>query len=248
MAAATGALVAIASTGLSISQAVESNKEKKKAQQAAAEAANQMKSVTEKNAYNDIQLPTLGFELAQQSADRQMQAALQTAQGAGAEAVIGSVPGMMQVGAEQQLQLAAMGNQAQMDLALQKAQAQQGVNFREATAQRDFAESQLIGAQLAASQAEENRQEAIKNAVQGFSQAVGSAGKAYSEYEEKRVKNPASKEASPYKPPTMPRYRTAANQGIVTGQSQFANVPVSPNYGVPLAPQPTSAYSAFMYP
>jgi hypothetical protein len=250
MAAATAVIsagVALAGVGLSVNQAVQADKERKRAQQAATAAANRMKNIKEENAFKDIQLPTLGFELAQQSIDRQMMAGIQTAQGAGAEAVIGALPGMMQVGAEQQLQLAAMGNQAQMDLALQKAQAQQGVNFREADAQRTMAESQLKGAQLAAATAEENKQAAIMSAVQGAGTVVDIAGKGVDAY---RMKNTtAQQQSSPYKAPTIPKYRTAANQGIVTGQSQFANVPVSPDYGTQLLPpQPSSAYSAFMYP
>lgn len=195
MAAATAVIsagVALAGVGLSINQAVQADKERKQAQQAATAAANRMKGIKEENAFKDIQLPTLGFELAQQSADRQMMAGIQTAQGAGAEAVIGTLPGMMQVGAEQQLQLAAMGNQAQMDLALQKAQAQQGVNFREAQAQRDFAESQLTGAQLAAATAEENKQAAIQGAVQGFGSAVGYAGEAVPLYQQQNKVNDIS--------------------------------------------------------
>jgi hypothetical protein len=185
MAAATTVIsagIALAGVGLSVNQAVQADKERKQAQQAATAAANRMKNIKEENAFKDIEMPTLGFELAQQSADRQMMAGIQTAQGAGAEAVIGALPGMMQVGAEQQLQLASMGNQAQMDLALQKAQAQQGVNFREAQAQRDFTESQLTGAQLAASSAEANKQAAIMSAVQSAGTAVNIAGKGVDAY------------------------------------------------------------------
>lgn len=185
MAAATAVIsagVALAGVGLSVNQAVQADKERKKAQQAATAAANRMKGIKEENAFKDIELPTLGFELAQQSIDRSMMAGLQTAQGAGAEAVIGAVPGMMQVGSEQQLQLASMGNEAQMDLALQKAQAQQGVNFREAQAQRDFAESQLIGAQTAAAQAQMNKQQAIQGAVEGIGSVVDIAGKGVEAY------------------------------------------------------------------
>jgi len=190
MAAATAVIsagVALAGVGLSVNQAVQADKERKRAQQAATAAANRMKNIKEENAFKDIQLPTLGFELAQQSIDRQMMAGIQTAQGAGAEAVIGALPGMMQAGSEQQLQLAAMGNQAQMDLALQKAQAQQGVNFREAEAQRAMAESQLTGAQLAAASAEANKQAAIQGAVSGAGSVVGSIGEAVPLYSQNRA-------------------------------------------------------------
>jgi hypothetical protein len=88
MAAATAVIsagVALAGVGLSINQAVQADKERKQAQKAATAAANRMKNIKEENAFKDIEMPTLGFELAQQSADRQMMTGIQTAQGAGAE-------------------------------------------------------------------------------------------------------------------------------------------------------------------
>jgi len=237
MAAATAVIsagVALAGVGLSVNQAVQADKERKRAQQAATAAANRMKNIKEENAFKNIELPTLGFELAQQSIDRSMMAGLQSAQGAGAEAVIGAVPGMMQAGAEQQLQLAAMGNEAQMDLALQKAQAQQGVNFREAQAQRDFAESQLKGAQLAAAQAEENKQAAISGAVEGVGSVVDIAGKGVDAYKMQKDLNnlKANKIAfdsmAPKKTPTVNLYE---------------------QYGIPLNNiQSNIDWSSFSYP
>jgi hypothetical protein len=248
MAAATAVIsagVALAGVGLSVNQAVQADKEKKRAQGAATAAANRMKNIKEENAFKNIEMPTLGFELAQQSADRAMMSGIQSVQGAGAEAVIGALPGMMQVGSEQQLQLAAQANEAQMGLEMAKAEAQQGANMRNTLGEREFAYAQLQGAQGAAAQAEMNKQQGIMGAVQGFGSAVGYAGEAVPLYQQQRT----TQQQSPYKTPTIPQYRTAANQGIVTGQSQFANVPVSPDYGTQLLPpQPSSAYSAFMYP
>lgn len=246
MAAATAVIsagVALAGVGLSVNQAVQADKERKRAQQAATAAANRMKNIKEENAFKDIEMPTLGFELAQQSADRAMMSGVQSVQGAGAEAVIGALPGMMQVGSEQQLQLAAQANEAQMNLDLQKAEAQQMANARNTMAEREFVQSQLEGAQTASAQAQLNKQAGISGAVQGFGTAVGYAGEAVPLYQQKR----AAQQTGPYTRPTIPQYRTAANQGIVTGQSQFANVPVSPDYGTQLITQPSSAYSALMY-
>jgi hypothetical protein len=96
---------------------------------------------------------------------------------------------MMQVGSEQQLQLAAQANEAQTDIALQKAQAQQGVNFREAQAQRDFRLMQLQGAQGAAAQSDMNKRAAIAGAVQGIGTAVGIAGKGIDAYKKDRQKS-----------------------------------------------------------
>jgi peptidoglycan hydrolase-like protein with peptidoglycan-binding domain len=182
-------------------------------------------------------MPTLGFELAQQSADRQMMAGIQTAQGAGAEAVIGALPGMMQVGAEQQLQLAAQANEAQSNLALQKAQAQQGVNFREATAQREMAQAQLEGSQLAAAQAEANKQAAIGSAVQGFGSAVGYAGEAVPLYQQNKAAQTTA--------------GTAAYLGGLTGNrgtvetAPSAQMPQQPMTG--MTPEQMKYLSSFRY-
>jgi hypothetical protein len=188
MAAATAVIsagVALAGVGLSVNQAVQANKDKKKAQSAATAAANRMKNIKEENAFKDIEMPTLGFELAQQSADRAMMSGVQSVQGAGAEAVIGALPGMMQVGSEQQLQLAAQANEAQMGLEMAKAEAQQGANMRNTLGEREFTYAQLQGAQNAAAQAEMNKQQGISGAVQGLGSAVGYAGEAAALYKNK---------------------------------------------------------------
>jgi hypothetical protein len=190
MAAATAVIsagVALAGVGLSVNQAVQADKERKRAQQSAAAAANRMKNIKEENAFKDIEMPTLGFELAQQSADRAMMSGIQSVQGAGAEAVIGALPGMMQVGSEQQLQLAAQANEAQMGLDLQKAQAQQMANARNTMAERDFVTMQLEGAQGAAAQAQENIYAGISGAVQGLGTAVGYAGEAVPLYQQQKA-------------------------------------------------------------
>lgn len=190
MAAATAVIsagVALAGVGMSVNQAVQADKERKKAQQAASAAANRMKNIKEENAFKDVEMPTLGFELAQQSADRAMMSGVQSVQGAGAEAVIGALPGMMQVGSEQQLQLAAQANEAQMGLEMAKAEAQQGANMRNTMAQREFATMQLQGAQGAAAQAQADKQAGIMGAVQGLGSAVGYAGEAVPLYQQNKA-------------------------------------------------------------
>jgi hypothetical protein len=188
MAAATAVIsagVALAGVGLSVNQAVQANKDKKKAQGAATAAANRMKNIKEENAFKDIEMPTLGFELAQQSADRAMMSGIQSVQGAGAEAVIGALPGMMQVGSEQQLQLAAQANEAQMGLAMAKAEAQQGANMRNTLGERDFVTMQLEGAQKAGAQAQANINAGISGAVQGLGSAAQYAGLSAALYKNK---------------------------------------------------------------
>ena len=188
MAAATAVIsagVALAGVGMSVNQAVQADKERKKAQQAATAAANRMKNIKEENAFKNIEMPTLGFELAQQSADRAMMSGVQSVQGAGAEAVIGALPGMMQVGSEQQLQLAAQANEAQMGLDITKAEAQQGANMRNTMAERELELYRLEGAQGAAAQAQANKQAGIAGAVQGLGSAAQYAGLSAALYKNK---------------------------------------------------------------
>jgi hypothetical protein len=190
MAAATAVIsagVALAGVGLSVNQAVQADKEKKRAQGAATAAANRMKNIKEENAFKNIEMPTLGFELAQQSADRAMMSGIQSVQGAGAEAVIGALPGMMQVGSEQQLQLAAQANEAQMGLDLKKAEAQQMANARNTMAEREMELFKLEGAQGAAAQAQANMNAGISGAVQGLGTAVGYAGEAVPLYQQQKA-------------------------------------------------------------
>jgi hypothetical protein len=141
-----------------------------------------MKNIKEENAFKNIEMPTLGFELAQQSADRAMMSGVQSVQGAGAEAVIGALPGMMQVGSEQQLQLAAQANEAQMGLEMAKAEAQQGANMRNTLGQREFLQSQIEGARTAQAQAQANVNAGITGAVQGLGTAVDIYGKGLEAY------------------------------------------------------------------
>jgi hypothetical protein len=190
MAAATAVIsagVALAGVGLSVNQAVQADKERKRAQQSATAAANRMKNIKEENAFKNIEMPTLGFELAQQSADRAMMSGIQSVQGAGAEAVIGALPGMMQVGSEQQLQLAAQANEAQMGLEMAKAEAQQGANMRNTMAEREMELFKLEGAQGAAAQAQANMNAGISGAVQGLGTAVGYAGEAVPLYQQQKA-------------------------------------------------------------
>lgn len=234
MAAATAVIsagVALAGVGMSVNQAVQADKERKRAQQAASAAANRMKNIKEENAFKNIDMPTLGFELAQQSADRAMMSGIQSVQGAGAEAVIGALPGMMQAGSEQQLQLAAQANEAQMGLELSKAQAQQEANARTAMAQREMALYELEGAQSAAAQAQANKQAGITGAIQGLGTAVGYASEAVPLYQQKRSGQlPISEAQSAWNQKMANTYFTSP-QGPMT-QQQAANYGMSLLSGV----------------
>ena len=105
---------ALAGMGMSIGQAVQAQKAKKVAQGAATAAANQIKGIKESNAFSSVQVPTLGFDLAQQGIDRTAASALGVAQGAGAEGVIGATGSINQGVKDSELELASQANQVAM--------------------------------------------------------------------------------------------------------------------------------------
>ena len=152
---------ALAGMGVSAVQAVKANKDKKAAAQAASQAAQNIANIKEINPFNQVQVPTLGFELAQQGIDRAAMSALSASQGAGAEGVIGGVSNLVQGVKGAELDLAAQANEAAYNRDVNEADAQSGINQRQADRTTDVETLRLKGAQQAQAQAEANKQAAI---------------------------------------------------------------------------------------
>jgi hypothetical protein len=171
MAAVTGTIVALGGLGLSAAQAIKANKDMKTASQAAQKAAGELKNIKEFNAFKQVQVPTLGFDLAQQSQAQATTQAMQSLQGAGAEGVIGGVGNVLQAGNEQALNLAAQAGQAQYQRDMAQAEAEQGIQGRKA--ERDFyaGMNELQSAQMERSAAEDRKNAAIE----GMFSAAGTA-------------------------------------------------------------------------
>ena len=85
MAAVTGAAIAVAGLGLSAAQAIKSSQDMKTANNAAKAAQNELSKISETNAFKQVQVPTLGLDLAQQSQAQRTASALSAVQSAGAE-------------------------------------------------------------------------------------------------------------------------------------------------------------------
>lgn len=176
MAAVTTAIsagVALAGMGVSAAQAVKANKDKKAAAQAASQAAQNIANIKEINPFNQVQVPTLGFELAQQGIDRAAMSALSASQGAGAEGVIGGVSNLVGGIKGAELDLAAQANEAAYNRDVAEATAQGGINQRQADRTFDLEAYRLEGAQAAQAQAEKNKQAAITGM---FESATAGAG------------------------------------------------------------------------
>jgi hypothetical protein len=163
---------ALAGLGTSVGQAVKNQKDKNNAQAAATQAANAIRDMKEVNAYEGLQVPTLGFELAQQGLDKSVVAALQTTQGAGAEGVIGGVGRINEAANAQELALAAEANEAEFDRDKLIAGAQQDINSNKFKQLSDLEISRLNNAQAAEYYAELRKRQAIGSAIGVTSSAL----------------------------------------------------------------------------
>ena len=171
MAAVTGAAIAVAGLGMSAVQAVKASQSMKKADNAAQAAKNDLAKISETNAFKQVQVPTLGLNLAQQSQAQRSASALSAVQSAGAEGVIGGVGQIMQAGNEQDLQLAAQADEAKFKRDAMQADAQTGINARKQEREYLIGTNEVQSENLRRAQAETNRNAAIEG-------MFGSAGNA----------------------------------------------------------------------
>lgn len=185
MAAVTSTIVALGGLGLSAAQAIKANKDMGIAQKASQKASNELKNIKEQNQFKAVQVPTLGFDLAQQASSQRDIQALNAIQGAGPEAVIGAVGQVSQAGVNEDLQLASTALNAQYERDLQQANAGQGIEGRRADREFNIGMGDKQDAELKRAEAQSRKTQAIE----GMVSSAGSALKAGSElvplYQEK---------------------------------------------------------------
>ena len=174
MAAVTGAAIAVAGLGMSAVQAVKASQSMKKADNAAQAAKNDLAKISETNAFKQVQVPTLGFNLAQQSQAQRSASALSAVQSAGAEGVIGGVGQIMQAGNEQDLQLAAQADEAKFKRDAMQADAQTGINARKQEREYLIGTNEVQSENLRRAQAETNRNAAIEGMFGSAANAIKS--------------------------------------------------------------------------
>ena len=177
MAAVTSTLVALGGVGLSAAQAIKANKDMKKAASQYGMAVNNMKQIKEVNQFKGVQVPRLGFELAQQGQDQQTQQAIAALQGTGAEGIIGGIGQLVGAGNEAYLGMAAQANQAQYQRDMAQAEAGQGIEARRAEREYNIGANDAIDASMRRSQAESNRNQAIGSAFSALGTAAGGIDK-----------------------------------------------------------------------
>jgi len=167
MAAITGTIIALGGLGISAAQAIKQNKAMKTAEAASQKASNELKNISEQNAFKQLQVPTLGTELAQQSQAQREQNITNVLQQTGAEGVIGGVGQLVSGGVTGDLQNAARLDDLKFERDAMQAQAQQGINSRKQQRELEIGLGEKSDAELRRAQAEKNRNAAIESAI-GF--------------------------------------------------------------------------------
>ena len=175
MAAVTGTLVALGGLGVSAAQAIGQNKAMKKAQAASDLASKELKAINEQNAFKQLQVPTLGTQLAQQSQAQRESQAINMLQGSGAEGVIGGVGQLALAGEKGDLDIAANLEQMKFERDAMQAQAQQGINSRKQERDYNIGMGEKQDAETRRANAEANRNAAIEGAFGFAGQALTSA-------------------------------------------------------------------------
>jgi hypothetical protein len=192
MAAITSALVAGAGLALNAYQTYQGVQQSEAAAKSASDIGAQQKMLAEQNRVAGVQVPQLGYQLAQQSGAQRTANQVQALQGAGAAAVLGGLPGVGQQGTNQDLQLAAQLDQAKYERDTFVAQQEQAMQARKIAQQNDFLTSQLQGAQMARAQGQAN-----VNA--GLTGAAGTLGALAVQYDKTRSLYDKQKEEAPNK-------------------------------------------------
>ena len=177
MAAVTSTIVALGGLGLSAAQAIKANKDMKIAGKASQDASNQLKGIKEQNAFKNVQVPTLGFDLAQQAGAQSDAQALSTIESAGAAGVIGATGQLAQVGLKRDLELAASAEKAQYSRDLEQANAEQGIEARRGEREFGIGMGEKKDAELRRAEAAKRRTAAINSMAASAGSALTGIGK-----------------------------------------------------------------------
>ena len=180
MPVATTAIIAggtaLAGMGMNIGQAVKANKQAKAAGQAAAAASQRMRDIKEQNMFAQVQVPTLGFEMAQQGIDRSTQAALESV-GGSIEGTIGAAGNIVGAAGEAEMGLAAQAGEAKLQRDMAQAGAGADIEARRGVRESEMYQDEITGARAAQTAAETAKAAAIEGAVGSLGTAAGSFGK-----------------------------------------------------------------------
>jgi hypothetical protein len=166
---AIGLGVAAAASGYQIYQGEQA---KNKAAAAAQTAQEQLAKVSEENKFQDLKIPTLGLDMAQENIQADQQATLQALQEGGASTLLGGLTASGENARKANLELAAQGQEAEYQRNLDVNQ-----NEQQLEANRAQREAGIYGAELAGAQQARAGGEALTNAgISGLASAGLQAG------------------------------------------------------------------------
>ena len=149
---------------------IQGSNAKGEAQQAAAKAAQSIAQMQEADRFKNLEVPTLGLEMAQQNVQARQAQQLQGLQDLGAAGVLGGLTALNQQGQAEDLALSAQAQQAQYARDVAQAENAQAVEQRNLTRQNALEQQRLIGAQGAAAYG----QSQINAGIQGLAETAGS--------------------------------------------------------------------------
>lgn len=169
VATAIGLGLAAASSGYQIYQGETAKRDAAKAAQA---AQDQLAKVSEENKFQDLQIPTLGLDMAQENIQARQAGEIQALKDVGAAGVLGGLTASAENARKEDLALAGQGQEAQYqrDLALKQ-------NAQQIESNRAQREAGLYGSQLAGAQTARAEGAALSNAgISGLASAGAQAG------------------------------------------------------------------------
>jgi hypothetical protein len=159
--------IAAGGSALNIIQGANAKSEAKQAASAAAQSIAQMQ---EEDKFRNLQLPTLGLEMAQQNVQARQAQQLEGLRDIGAAGVLGGLTAINTQGQAQDLALSAQAQEAQYARDFAQAQNAQAIEQRNMARQAGLEQQRLVGAQNAAAYG----QSQINAGIQGLAQTAGS--------------------------------------------------------------------------
>jgi hypothetical protein len=225
---AVTSIIAAAGAAASAGQAIAANQRRKKDEAAAKEAASRLSGLKETDYSAGLQVPTMGYDLAQQGIQQQEASGIQALKESGAAGVIGGIPSMNQATNEAQLQLAADLNQEQYNRDLYRTQNRQGIEGRRMERQYDIGMGQLQGAQASALQNRELVNQGVEGAFSGLTSMGESIAKNQDLY--KRTPNENVSLVSFQQPLNAEMLGGQTVKGAPRGTMQYGNSLYAPGY------------------
>jgi len=244
---AVTSIIAAAGAAASAGQAVAANQRRKKDEAAAKEAASRLRGLTETDYSAGLQVPTMGYNLAQQGIQQQAASGLQALQETGAAGVLGGVPSLVQAGNQANQELSADLQQAEYNRDLYRSQNRQGIEGRRMERAFDIGASELQGAQMSALQNKQMVNDGVSGAFSGLTSMGESIAANQALYKNQAKVTPAGNTTmqqaiAPFQAPTNSSLRTtgtpmikpygpAPEMGMAPmGTNTFGNTSYAPGY------------------